>query len=139
MQDARIELQHADLTDRIIGGFYDVYNTLGHGYLESVYEEATVICLGDSNLCVERQLPITVYFRGRPVGTFKADIVVESCVVVELKASRAVDPAHEAQLLNYLRASKLEVGLLLNFGVRPAFRRFVFANERKAITAPRRS
>lgn len=139
MHDSRIgrlELQHGDVTERIIGEFYKVFDALGHGFLESIYEEAMVIALREVGLRVDRQVPVTVYFRGRPIGTFKADIVVESCVVLELKASRGVDPAHEAQLLNYLRATSLEVGLLLNFGARPAFKRFVFANERKAAPAP---
>jgi GxxExxY protein len=130
-QRDRPELLHAEFTDRIICEFYDVYNSLGHGFLESTYEEAMVIALQSAGLRVDRQVPITVYFRGQPIGTYKADIIVESCVVVELKAARAIDSAHEAQLINLLRATGLEVGLLMNFGRRPAFKRLVFANDRK--------
>ena len=127
----RADLQHETITERIIGEFYNVYDALGHGFLESTYEEAMVIALRAAGLRVDRQVPITVYFRGQPIGTYKADIIVESCVVVELKASRAIDPAHEAQVINLLRATGLEVGLLMNFGRRPAFKRLVFANDRK--------
>jgi len=130
----RMDLLHADLTEQIIGVFYNVFNTLGHGFVESIYEEAMVIDLRSIGLQVDRQVPITVVFRGHTIGTFKADIIVESRVVVELKAARAIDPAHEAQLINHLCATNIEVGLLLNFGSRPTFKRFVFANERKAST-----
>ena len=128
----RIDLLHEDLTEQIIGGFYRVFDALGHGFVESIYEEAMVIDLRSVGLQVDRQVPITVVFRGHTIGTFKADMIVESRVVVELKAARAIDPAHEAQLINHLRATNIEVGLLLNFGGRPRFKRFVFANERKA-------
>ena len=127
----RVDLQHEAITERIIGEFYNVYDSLGHGFLESSYEEAMVIALQAAGLRVDRQVPVTVYFRGQAIGTYKADLIVESSVVVELKASRAIDSAHEAQLINLLRATRLEVGLLMNFGRRPAFRRFVFANDRK--------
>ena len=130
----RIDLQHGTITERIIGQFYNVYDALGHGFLESTYEEAMVIALRADGLRVDRQVPITVYFRGRAIGTYEADLIVESCVVVELIASRAIDSAHEAQLINLLRATGLEVGLLMNFGRRPAFKRLVFANDRKPAT-----
>ena len=129
-----IDLLHVDLTDRIIGEFYDVFNELGHGFVESVYEEAMVIALRAAGLRVDRQVLVTVYFRGQVVGMLKADLVVECRVVVELKASRAIDSAHEAQLINYMRATELEVGLLLNFGTRPSFKRLVYTNDRKAAT-----
>jgi GxxExxY protein len=128
-----------ELTDRIIGIFFDVYNELGPGFLESVYEEAMLVALRAAGLRVERQVPLIVYFRGVPVGTFRADLVVEETVVLELKAGRHLEPAHEAQLLNYLRASRLEVGLLFNFGPRPTFRRAVFDNRRKGQQYPRSS
>jgi GxxExxY protein len=132
----RLDLLHADLTERLIGGFFSVYNTLGHGFLESVYEEATTIVLSCIGLRVERQVPLTVYFRGIAVGTFKADLIVESSIVVEIKASRTIDSAHEAQLLNYLRASKLEVGLVMNFGAHPQFKRLVCSNHYEAAKEP---
>ena len=126
-------LKHGDLTRKIIGFFYDVYNDLGYGFLESVYEDALCIALAEAGLCYERQAPVPVWFRGHRVGDFKADIVVEATVILELKAARALDPAHEAQLLHYLKATHLEIGILLNFGVKPEFRRLLFDNARKRI------
>ena len=123
--------KHQELTRKIIGVFYDVYNELGHGFLESVYQAAMLIALSEAGLRVETQVPIAVYFRGNRVGDFRADLMVESAVLLELKAARALDPSHEAQLLNYLRATEIEVGLLLNFGVKPEFKRLAFDNERK--------
>jgi len=125
--------KHRELTEKIIGVFYEVYNELGHGFLESVYEEAMAVALPQAGLKVERQVPLRVTFRGVVVGDFRADLLVESAVLLELKASRDIDPAHEAQLLNYLRATEIEVGLLLNFGPKPQFKRLVFENSRKGI------
>lgn len=124
-------LEHADLTQKIIGVFYEVYNELGQGFLESVYEAAMVKALRDVGLRAERQWPIEVRFRGEVVGEFRADVLIEGRVIVEIKAARALESAHEAQLLNYLRATSIEVGLLTNFGPKPEFRRFAFANNRK--------
>ena len=123
--------KHRDLTQKIIGVFYQVYNELGHGFLESVYENAMAIALREAGVPAAQQAPITVRFRGQIVGDFRADLLVEGAVVVELKAASGIDPAHEAQLLNYLRATEIEVGLLLNFGPKPQFKRLVFDNERK--------
>jgi GxxExxY protein len=111
--------------------FYRVYNELGTGFLESVYEAAMAMVLGTMGVGVERQAPVSVRFRGRVIGSFKIDLLVESRVAVELKASRTIDRSHEAQLLNYLRASDLEVGLLLNFGEQPSFKRLAYSNDRK--------
>jgi GxxExxY protein len=122
---------HHELTEKIIGVFYDVYNELGHGFLESVYETAMSIALEEKGLKVERQVEIPVWFRGRQIGTFFADLLVEGVVIVELKAVRSIDPAHEAQLLHYLRATEIELGLLLNFGVRPEIKRKIYDNPRK--------
>jgi GxxExxY protein len=119
------------LTQKIIGVFFDVYNELGAGFLESVYQTATAIALEDAGLPCEREKPIDVLFRGRSAGTFRADLVVEGTVLLELKAARSIDDAFEKQLLNYLRATDLEVGLLLNFGPKPSFRRLVYGNHRK--------
>jgi GxxExxY protein len=113
--------------------FYDVYNELGHGFLESTYAEAMVIALAQAGLAAEREVSVPVWFRGQKVGQYFADIVVESTVLLELKAARSLESAHEAQLLHYLRATEVEVGLLLNFGLRPQFRRVLFDNERKQI------
>lgn len=123
--------EHSDLTQKIIGDFYEVYNELGHGFLESVYEAAMTKALRDAGLRAERQWPVEVRFRGEVVGEFRADVLVEGCVIIEIKAARALDSAHEAQVLNYLRATPIEVGLLMNFGPKPEFRRFAFANNRK--------
>ena len=127
----KLKFKHQELTRKIIGVFYDVYNELGHGFLESVYEAAMLIALREAGLRAETQVPVVVNFRGYLVGDFRADLLVESAVLLELKAARALDPSHEAQLLNYLRATEIEVGLLLNFGVKPEFKRLAFDNERK--------
>lgn len=122
---------HHDLTEKIIGVFYDVYNELGHGFLESVYETAMVVALREKGLQVEQQVEIPVWFRGQKIGTFYADLLVERVVIVELKAVRSIDPSHEAQLLHYLRATEIELGLLLNFGVKPEIKRKIYDNPRK--------
>lgn len=126
-------LKHSGLTEKIIGVFYDVYNELGHGFLESTYAEAMVMDLESSGLAVAREVPVPVWFRGNKVGQYFADLMVERTVLLELKAARTLESAHEAQLLHYLRATDVEVGLLLNFGVRPQFRRLLFDNGRKKI------
>lgn len=115
----------------MIGVFFEVYNELGYGFLESVYEAAMEVALRQAGLGVRRQVPIEVRFRGQTIGDFRGDLVVEGVLLIELKAAKAIDPAHEAQILNYLRATDLEVGLLLNFGPRPAVRRLAFDNARK--------
>jgi len=108
--------KYKEITDIILRGFYEVYNELGDGFLESVYENALYIVLTGYGLCVERQKDISVSFRGKVIGDFKADLIVNEKVIVELKAVRTLDPAHEAQLINYLKATNIEFGLLLNFG-----------------------
>ena len=125
--------KHKDITDKIIRVFYEVYNELGHGFLESVYERSLEIALNSLGLKVCRQIQIPVWFRGKPVGDFTADMLIENCVLLELKAARSLDSSHQAQLLNYLRATEIEVGLLLNFGLKPEFKRLIFDNPRKAI------
>jgi len=126
-------LLHRELTDTIIGVYYDVYNELGFGFLESVYEDAVVIALEDRGLTVEQQVPIPVWFRGRPISTFEADLVVNRSVIIELKAVSQLAEAHVAQLMHYLRATEIEVGLLMNFGPKPEFKRRVFENSRKGV------
>jgi len=126
-------LKHKELTETIIGVFFEVYNELGHGFLESVYERAFEIALTVKGLEVRRQIQVPVWFRGQKVGDFVADVMVNGVVLLELKAARALDSSHEAQLLNYLRATKIEVGLLFNFGVKPEFRRLAFDNSRKQV------
>ncbi|HZI46275.1 MAG TPA: GxxExxY protein [Pyrinomonadaceae bacterium] len=126
-------LKHKELTETIIGVFYEVYNELGHGFLESVYERAFELALISENLDVLRQIDVPVWFRGQKVGDFVADVLVNKSVLLELKAARTLDSAHEAQMLNYLRATDIEVGLLFNFGIKPEFRRLVFENSRKQV------
>ena len=133
METLRSGLKHSELTERIIGAFYDVYNELGHGFLESTYAEAMALALTESGLASAREVPVPVWFRGRKVGQYFSDLVVESNVFLELKATRTLESAHEAQLLHYLRSTEIEVGLLLTFGPRPQFRRLLFDNERKKI------
>lgn len=140
MQAAQPELKYAELTGKIIGIFYDVYNELGYGFLESVYEESLVIALRQAGLIVNRQVPVPVWFRNQKVGEFRADITVEGCVILELKSAKNLDAAHEAQILHYLKSTDIEIGLLLNFGLKPQFRRLLFDNERKKIRDnPRKS
>jgi GxxExxY protein len=127
-------LLHADITDRIIKAFFHVYNTLGYGFLERVYENALVVALRKTGLKAEPQVPIKVFFEGEMVGDYFADVVVTDRVILELKAAEAICNAHEAQLLNYLKATDIEVGLLLNFGPKAEFRRKAFANDRKQRT-----
>lgn len=124
-------MKHETLTERLIGIFYEVYNELGHGFLESIYQNAFVVALGEKEIRHEQQIAIEVFFHGVSVGDFRADLVAESCVLIELKAVNALDRSHEKQILNYLKSTKLEVGLLLNFGPRPQVRRFVMDNETK--------
>jgi len=124
-------VKHEALSQQIIGGFYTVYNTLGYGFLEKVYENALAIELRRLGLRVECQRPITVHYRGYVVGEYFADMVIEDAIIIELKAVRMLAKEHEAQLINYLNATDYEVGLLLNFGPKPDIKRKVFDNERK--------
>jgi GxxExxY protein len=123
--------KHSDLTEKIIGIFFKVYNQLGYGFTEKVYENALAIELRKSGLKVAQQEPIKVYYDGYLVGEYTADIVVNESVMLELKAVRQICDDHEAQLLNYLKATPIEVGLLLNFGPKAQYKRKVFDNERK--------
>ncbi|MBX9622433.1 MAG: GxxExxY protein [Gemmataceae bacterium] len=127
---------HRDLTERVIGAFFDVYNELGFGFLESVYHRSMVLALTAAGLHADSEAKLPVYFRGEPVGDFEADVLVERAVILELKAADDFCPAHEAQLLNYLKASTVEVGLLMNFGPKPRFRRLAFSNDRKRSRPP---
>src|SRR5437660_5025066 len=126
-------LKHKELTETIIGVFYEVYNELGHGFLESVYEKAFEYALASKGLEVLRQIDVPVWFRDQKVGDFVADVLVNMSALLELKAARTLDSAHEAQLLNYLRATEIEVGILFNFGIKPEFRRLAFDNSRKQV------
>ncbi len=130
-----VELKHKEITDKVLHAFYKVvYPQLGYGFLEKVYENALVIVLRDMGLKVQPQAKIDVFFQGQVIGEFYADLLVDDAVIVELKAASEITSEHVAQLLNYLRATPYEVGLLLNFGPKPDIRRKVFDNARKSIT-----
>ncbi len=122
---------HEDLTNRIICAFYTVYNILGSGFLERVYENALVIELTKIGVSVTQQESVKVYYDGVQVGDYYADIVVNGLVILELKAAESLKNEHFAQLTNYLKATDKEVGLLLNFGKKPEFKRIVLGNESK--------
>jgi len=123
--------KHSELTDKIIGVFYDVYNELGFGFLESVYRNALRLALLEKGLVVEQEVPVSVYFRGKNVGDFRADLVVNGVILLELKTAEAIVAAHESQVINYLRSTSLELGLILNFGPKPQVRRLLLDNVRK--------
>lgn len=123
--------KYSEITDLIIKAFYNVYNKLGYGFLERVYENAMSIELKRLGLNFERQKPLKVFYDEFEVGEYFADIVVNDVVIVELKANESLHPENEAQLLNYLKATNLEVGLLLNFGKKPQVKRRVFLAEFK--------
>lgn len=124
-------LKHADLTEKLIGIFFNIHNELGHGFLESVYEQAFSIVLAENNIFFQRQMAVPVWFHGQQIGEFRADLLVDGKVLVELKTGRDIEPAWEKQLLNYLRATDVEVGLLFNFGPNAQFKRYAFENDRK--------
>ena len=122
---------YSDLTDLIIKAFYNVYNKLGYGYLEKVYENGMMIELKRLGLNAEKQKQLKVFYDEFEIGEYYADIIVNDCIIVELKAAESICPEHEAQLVNYLKASEIEVGLLLNFGKEPKFKRRVLTSEFK--------
>ena len=124
--------KHSDITEKIIKAFYKVYNTLGYGFLEKVYQNSLFIELVAMGLLVNKQEQIKVYYEEKEVGEYYADLIVEGSVIVELKAAEALCEEHEFQLINYLKATEIEVGLLLNFGKKPEFKRKVFSNKRNA-------
>ena len=128
-----VDLLHKDLSELVIKAYYKVYNTLGYGFLEKVYENAFTVELGVLGLEFKVQHPIDVFYRNHKVGLYYADIVVEDTIIVELKAAETLCDEHECQLLNYLKGTNMEVGLLFNFGKKPQFKRLVFSNKRKAI------
>ena len=123
--------KHTALTKQIIGIFYEVYTALGHGFLEKVYENAMALRLRKAGFNVTQQQPIRVFFDGEVIGEYFADLVVDNLIIVELKAAKDLAEEHEAQLLNYLKASTYEVGLLFNFGPHPKFSRKAYDNSNK--------
>jgi GxxExxY protein len=126
-----MESKCVDITQQVIKGFYAVYNALGYGFLEKVYERAMTVELRRLGLHVVAQASIEVYYRDAHIGQYSADLLANDQVLVELKAARTLLPEHEAQLLNYLKATPYEVGLLLNFGPKPQIKRKVYDNQRK--------
>ena len=123
--------KHADVTDKVLQAFFKVHSVLGYGFSEKVYQNSLAIELAKLGLQVEQQKQIAVYYDGQVVGEYFADMVVNGCVIVELKAVRQLLDEHEAQLLNYLKATTIEVGLLLNFGPKAELKRKVYDNARK--------
>lgn len=122
---------HQDITKRIIQAFYNVYNTLGYGFLEKVYHNALLIELTKMGFRCYSEFPIDVFYEGSNVGKFFADIIVDEKVIIEIKAKEAICKEHEYQLINYLKATEIEIGLLLNFGKEPELKRKIFTNDRK--------
>lgn len=125
-----MDLLYADISEKIISSFYHVYNTLGCGFLERVYENSLRNALRKNGLEVAQKLPIVVRFEGEVVGDYYADLVVGNVILLEVKAAQAIAKEHEAQLLNYLKATGHQIGMILNFGPKAEFRRM-------ALTAPR--
>jgi len=121
-----MSLLHEKLTDTILAAFYIVYNELGYGFLEKVYENALKVELEGQGLRVEAQKSISVVYRNKVVGEYYADLLIDDKIIVELKSAETISEAHEKQLINYLRATGIEVGLLLNFGKKPEFKRKIY-------------
>jgi GxxExxY protein len=128
-----MELLHKEITDIIIKAFYKVYNELGFGFLEKVYENALFLELTSMGLFCEKQKQIKVYYHEHTIGEYYCDIIVNGCLIIELKAAVTLREEHELQLINYLKATDIEVGLLLNFGKTPNFKRKLFTNDKKKI------
>ena len=126
-----MKYKHQELTEKIIEAFYCVYNELGFGFLENVYQNALYFELLKRGFYVEAQKPINVYYQKNLVGKYKADLLVNNLIILELKAADYLVPENELQLINYLKATDKEVGLLLNFGMKPEIRRKIFDNDRK--------
>ncbi len=128
-----MEYLHQSLTEQVIKAFYKVYNTLGFGFLERVYQNALFIELKKQGLYCEPQQQIKVFYEGVEVGVYYPDIIVNNVLILELKAVEALAEEHELQILNYLKATEVEIGLLLNFGKKPEIRRKIFTNDKKRL------
>ena len=120
--------KHAETTELIIKCFYNVYNQLGYGFLEKVYENALYLELKSLGLFVEKQKRINVFYKEQLVGDYYADLIVSECVIIEIKAAESLCEEHEFQLIKYLKATEIEIGLLLNFGKKPQIKRKIFSN-----------
>src|SRR5687767_5394943 len=128
--------RHAGITRKLLDCFFDVYHELGYGFLEAVYGNALVIAFTQARVLFRREFTVPVFFRGIPVGVYKADFLVADDIIVELKTARTIDPVHVAQLVNYLRGSRVELGYVLNFGPKPSFKRLILSNARKNALRP---
>jgi len=128
-----MDLLHKEITEKIIKCYYKIYNTLGYGFLEKVYENAFAQELQQNGLDVKCQFPIKVYYESKIVGEYYADIIVNNLILIELKASAYLLEEHECQLINYLKATEIELGLLLNFGKEAEYKRKVFMNKYKKL------
>lgn len=126
-------LMHKELSDKILGAFYEVYNHLGYGFLERVYQNALFFELKEKGLEVVAQQRCPVFYKGREVGEYFSDIIVNEVIIIELKACTSIVGGHISQLQNYLKASEIEVGYILNFGPKPQFFRKVFTNAKKQL------
>ena len=126
-------LLHKSLTDSILKVYYEVYNELGYGFLEKVYQNAMYFELKAQGYKVEAQKQIKVYYKSQLVGEYFADLLIEDAIILELKACECLMDEHQAQLLNYLKATQIEIGLLLNFGTNPEFKRSIYTNDRKKL------
>ena len=126
-----MKFPHQELTKSIIGIFYDVYNEMGHGFLEKVYQNAMIVELQSRGFEIESQKRINVYYKRTIVGEYIPDIIVNNSVIVELKCVEYINESHQAQLINYLKSTECEVGLLLNFGNDPQFLRKIYTNDIK--------
>jgi GxxExxY protein len=122
---------YEEKTKLIIEAFYKVYNTLGYGFLEKVYQNALLVELRSMGFSCQNEMSIKVYYEGFIVGFYRADIIVDECIIVENKASKYLSEENEFQLLNYLKATEFEIGLLFNFGKKPEFKRKIFTNDNK--------
>lgn len=125
------EIVPKELVDEILTQFYQVHTDLGYGFLERVYQNALYFALIDKGLKCEAEIPIKVYHNSRVVGEYRVDLLVEDSILLELKACEEINEAHEAQLINYLKATEIEIGYLLNFGKKAQFSRKIFTNDRK--------
>jgi GxxExxY protein len=125
------EILHKELSESILKVFYEVYNELGYGFLEKVYQNAMYLELKSQGFKVEPQRQIKVYYKNELVGDFFADLLINDVIILELKACESLVKAHYVQTLNYLKATNIEIGLLLNFGEKPEIKRLIFTNNRK--------
>ena len=128
-----MEYLHKDITEKIISAFYKVYNTLGFGFLEKVYKKALYIELNNLNIYCQTEKPVKVYYDGIIIGDYFADIIVEDKVIIEIKAVEKLVHENELQLINYLKTTNIEIGLLLNFGIEPEIKRKIYTNDMKKL------